>query len=406
MQLIQRGLELGILFDVGLEGIGFLRMDVDGEVAGHGVPLGLVFGVDAELDELKRRGFLGFVAALDHPQGAAAGGNAALIVRVYIGEVSGAHFKVGAHVGQNARQVGGGGQEDRRVAGNEGRAGRAGAAALHIIGGLGLGDLLPHVEDIQRCAVFTEHHLGGVAGAAVAVVDIFSAHLANPLLEEPAVVGEDEAVALDAAVGVLDGQLIGDFQDAVHGGGNFGDAGLVEGGLVVIHQGRGAVEGHGVDLAVNRVVRQEVGLDGAGVPIVLVDVFLHGHDPAAVDDEAGADLIGMHDVAGQLAHAGGLELVDGVVVGALILRVHEDLILRFVKVIHDLLDALGVCALQRIPEDNGGLFLGGGEGCQGQQHRKAQKHGYEFLHWMESSLDIFYIERPVPDARIDGKISP
>lgn len=36
MQLIQRGLELGILFDVGLEGIGFLRMDVDGEVAGHG----------------------------------------------------------------------------------------------------------------------------------------------------------------------------------------------------------------------------------------------------------------------------------------------------------------------------------------------------------------------------------
>ena len=58
----------------------------------------------------------------------------------------------------------------------------------------------------------------------------------------------------------------------------------------------------------------------------------------------------MHDVAGQLAHAGGLELVDGVVVGALILRVHEDLILRFVKVIHDLLDALGVGALQRIPE--------------------------------------------------------
>ena len=129
MQLIQRRLELGIFRDVRLEGLGLVSLHIDGEVSGLGVPYGLIFRIDHVGDELPGGIHLFLVAGVDHPQGAAAGGNAALILGVYIGEVGGADFEGIAHVGQNACQVGGGSEEDGGFTGDEGRAGLRRAAA-------------------------------------------------------------------------------------------------------------------------------------------------------------------------------------------------------------------------------------------------------------------------------------
>ena len=305
-----------------------MSLHIDGEVSGLGVPHRLVFGIDHVGDELPGGIHLFLVAGVDHPQGAAAGGNAALILGVYIGEVGGADFEGIAHVGQNAGQVGGGSEEDGGFAGDEGRAALRRAAALDVGGEGALGDLLPHVEQIQRRAVFIENDLGCIALAAVAVVNIVTAHFADPLFKEPAVVGEQEAIAVNRAVRVVGCQLLGDIQDAVNGGRDLGDAGRVKGGLVVVHQRRGAVEGHGVDHAVDGVVSQKVRLDDGGVKAGFVDVGLQRHHLLGVDDEAGADFVALYDIKRQrFADACRLQLVDGVIVFALVLRVYYDFVL-------------------------------------------------------------------------------
>ncbi len=358
-----------------------MGLHVDGEVAGLGVPGGLVFGVDHVLHKLPGGIHLLFVAGVDHPQRTAAGGDAALVTFVDIGEVGGAHFKAVAHVGQHTGQVGGGGQEDGGLARYEGRARLAGAAALDV-GGIGaLGNLLPHVEQVQRRAVLVKGNSRGVGFAPVAVVNILAAHLTSPLLEEPAVVGEQEARAVQLAILVKGGQLLGDGQDAVDRGGHFGDAGLVKGGLVVVHQGGGAVEGHGVDHAVNGVVGQQVGLDDRYIKTGFVDVGLHRHHLLGIDDEAGADFVALHDIKRQrLTHAGGLQFVDGIVILALILGVDFDFVLRGVEGFDHGGDDFRICAAQRVPEHHFCLLALRQCAERGHAHQDSQKDCDQFLH--------------------------
>ena len=108
VELIQSHLELRILFNIGLEGLGVLGENVDREITGLGIPESLILGIGHELHEFPGRRFALFAAGAESPQRAAAHGHAADVISIDVREIADADFEGTAHVGHKGLERCGG----------------------------------------------------------------------------------------------------------------------------------------------------------------------------------------------------------------------------------------------------------------------------------------------------------
>ncbi len=241
-----------------------------------------------------------------------------------------------------------------------GPAGVGGVALLHQ-GAQPLGELGPGAG--------AEVDLGGQAVPAVAVVAVFGVVLGGQLLDEPAVERGVEAVLLDRSA-LLDGELLGPLADLVERRRRLVrvEPGLLHGVGVHVEQRRRGVERHRPELALDRVVAGDVGLDvRVLVELVGLDELVHRHDLLGVVHEARADVVDLHQRRRGLLLDGLLVRHDHLVVVALEHRLHGDLGVGLLEVLHHGLDGELVLLLHGVPEldldrfgDRVGARCGGG----------------------------------------------
>ena len=267
------------------------------------------------------------------------------------------------------------------LAGQEGVAGVDGLAA--VIGHHALiVHLLPPVHDRHAFGA-VEDGLGGEAVAAVVVVDKLAAGDGQELLEEPAVDGEGGAVD-GGLIALFLGQLAGGFFELSEGARRFFriEPGGLEHILVVVQQRGRGVEGHRVLLAIDRVVGQHVRLQVGDIVLFFVDEVLDGGDHLQVDHQAGADVEQLHHGRGILGLQAGFELVERVIVGALVDRLNIAFLLRGVEIVGHLRDGFAADITgHRVPEgDLGGAgALGRRDGRGGGSARWRQPQRWRSL---------------------------
>ena len=388
MELVQSNLELRILFNISLESFGFLSFYVNREITGLSIPESLVFRIGHELHEFPCCSFTCFVASLESPQGAAANRYAANVVSIDVREETNADFEGVTYVGQKGLQSSGGFKRDGNIAIDE--------CLLGIVitlvqvrsdsGFLVTDELLPDGEDIVAGTVGIKLNSCRISFATtVVVVDIVLAHLAGPLFEEPAIVAHAETILCSAAFGNLGGHFI-DFVEVFRRSLGI-ETSLFKSGLVVVQDGGRAVERHGVQCAVNSVVSRNVGLDDADVKAFSVDEFLHGFYPAAVDHETGADVINLHDVAGNGIDAGSLNLCESVIIGSLIFIIDLDLaFILSIEVFDHFGDCFTIDAAHCVPEGDFHGAVCRGDRADTEQHGQNQEQGNELFH----TKDLLY----------------
>ena len=142
------------------------------------------------------------------------------------------------------------------------------------------------------------------------------------------------------------------------------EPGLLEGVLVVVEDRGGGVEGHGVEVAVLRVVaghgRDEVlPVDG---DLLLLHEHVHGVDRAGEQHGLGPHLEDLHDVRRLTLPVGGDGRGQGLRIGALAQRLHLVLRLALVELLHQLVGGVVELAGHGVPELDLRLGQGGGGG--------------------------------------------
>ena len=367
MQLVERDVGVRVRLQVGDVLRHLIGGGVGGEVAGRHRELRGRLGAGGELDEFPRVGDLLLVRVPGQPEVRAADEHAADGLVQHAGQIRHADLEVRA-VGDGG-QLSGGVEGDGGSAGDEGGSG-AGVVHAEVVADALVHQALPALQHQLAAAVGVVLDRGGHTGAAVLVVDVVVVGAGEQILKEPAVDGQAHRilrVALHAR------HLIRDRLDFGEGGRNVRDAGLLEGGLVVVHHRGGGVDRDAHHLAVHGVVVAQHALDLVkGDVRVLVEHVLEGNDIVGAGEIAGAQLKHLEHVRALAGGQRGLQLGQRVVVGALELGDHLDILVGLVERIDDGLNGLADGAAEAVPEGDGArLGAGTGQG-QGQQQRQGQ----------------------------------
>ncbi len=329
------------------------------EVSGLGIPIGLRFRRNQELHELPDSLLLGGILVVQCPERSTTDGNTALIVVIYLREVSCAYLKLAVDILQHLLEGCGGAQGHSRFSG--GKIHETGITAAAYIGRRSLVIKgLPCLQCGSRGTVLIEYHLGGSCFATIAVVHIILALLAGELLEEPAVNAEGNGLTGAAFID----QLVCGLTDLSKGIRHLGDAGLVKHVLIIVENRCRGVEGHRVQLIVHRIVGGNVRLQLCGIPSVRIDQLLHGNHPAGIDHETGTDVVDLHEIRAHVSDLGALQLVDGIVILALILGLYVDvLVVLLIELVDEIVHGLTVDTAHGVPEGNGASLSGAAARC-------------------------------------------
>ena len=205
---------------------------------------------------------------------------------------------------------------------------------------------------------------------AVLIVDVVIVGAGEQVLKEPAVDGQAHRVL---RVALHARQLIRDRLDLGEGGRNVRDAGALKGGLVVVHHRGGRVDRDAHHPAVHGVVVAKHALDLIqGDVRILVEHVLEGNDVIGAGQVAGAQLEHLEHVRALAGGERGLELGQRVVVGALELRDHLNVVMGGVECIDRRLECLADGAAEAVPEGDGARLGAGDRQGQGQEQRQGQ----------------------------------
>ena len=344
MQLVERDVGVRVRLQVGDVLRHLIGGGVGGEVAGRHGELRGRLGAGGELDEFPRVGNLLLVRVFDQPEVRAADEHAADGLVQHAGQIRHADLEVRA-LGDGG-QLGGGLEGDGGGAGDEGR---LGAVVVHaeVVADALVHQALPALHHQLAAAVGVVLDRGGHAGAAVLVVDVVVVGTGEQVLKEPAVDGQAHRVL---RVALHARQLIGDRLDLGEGGRDVRNAGLLKGGLVVVHHRGGRVDRDAHQLAVHGVVVAQHALDLVKRDVrVLVEHVLEGNDVIGAGQVAGAQLEHLEHVRALAGGQRGLQLGQRVVVGTLELGDHLNIVHGYPQILRKLFaDQRNRCVDDRI----------------------------------------------------------
>ena len=342
-----------VLLEIGI----FIGFHGNREITGVDMPEGLLFRIGHELDECPCRFFFSIRMSAEHPQGTASNDHAAL--RAFRpGQKCRSDFELAADSGddiaENACRIDGHGS----LSADKGFLG-IGCFTADIAGDAFLDHPLPPGKNFFAFGRI-ESRRGRHGCATVFIIGVERILNRHQLLEKPAINGDRDSRPGHFAACILYRQFA---RRSSHFFKSFGRFGRIQSCrlqhvYVVIKNRRGRIKRHGIQFVIHCIVRQQIRFERLQIDLVCIDPFLHRHHRFAVDHEAAADVIYLHDMRCGFGNNGLFQFVDGIIIGALENSFHENFLLGSIEFVDKSLRRLRYFTANRIPEnDLDGFFF-------------------------------------------------